>query len=253
MSTSLDNITVLVTRPEHQAEAFCEMVESAAGHVVRFPVIEIKEIPLDEQSKVLLQETTDCMIFISANAVRLGVPAVEQTNPKRFEQSRIMAIGKATAKQLEEQGMNVDLVPPSPYNSEALLGMPEIKDVSGKTFTVIKGKGGRRHLMEQLRLRGGYVNEIDIYVRTKPKARNTPLTDLMSKDNVVVSVTSVKGLHHLFEMASEEQSNWLKANAQFLVPGNRVAEAVRDLHIKHAPLVAENATDAVMLERLIAR
>lgn len=248
----LQNITVLVTRPEHQAGSFCRMVESAGGTAVRFPVIAIQPIPLDEQVKATFQETAASLIFISANAVRLGVPVIRQADPEWLEQSRIIAIGKATAEQLEAQGIQADLVPSSPYNSEALLGMPEMQAVSGTLFTVIKGKGGRRHLVEQLRQRGAQVNEIDIYVRVKPNIPNTPLTALMDKDNVIVSITSVKGLYHLFEMASEEQAAWLKANAQFLVPGDRVADAVQGMGIRHAPVIAENATDQIMFRYLMA-
>lgn len=251
MNNALENIVVLVTRPKHQAQTFCQMVEAAGGKPVHFPTIEIRKLPLDIQAWTILQKATNCIIFISANAVRLGVPAIQQMNPKRLKKSCIMAIGRATAEQLEAQGIGVGLVPPTPYNSEALLAMPEMKDVSGKTFTIIKGRGGRRHLMEQLGLRGAYVNEIDVYTRARPKIDNTPLTDLMMVDKVIVSVTSVKGLHHLFEITNDEQAHWLKTHARFLVPGDRVAYAARDFHIRHAPLIAKNATDAAMFNCLI--
>lgn len=250
--SGLQNTTVLVTRPEHQAEPFCELVEQAGGHAIRFPVIAIQEIELTQESRKFIAADTDCMVFISANAVRLGVAAINSVNPQRIEKSRIMAIGKATAAQLREEGIEPDLVPPSPYNSEALLGLPEMQKVTGRTFTIVKGKGGRTYLMDCLRQRGANVNEIDIYVRVKPKIRNTPLTEFMQSENPVVSITSVKGLHYLFEMASREQEEWLKTNVRFLVPGDRVADAVRDLHIKQAPIIAENATDAVMFENLLS-
>jgi uroporphyrinogen-III synthase len=252
MNKQLKDITVLVTRPAHQAEPFCQLVEDAGGKAVRFPVIEIESIAPDAAARDALQRESDCLIFISANAVRLGIEAINNTAPDRLGQSRIMAIGKATAHELESRGVKPDLVPPSPYNSEALLAMPEMQNISDRYYTIIKGKGGRTYLMEQLRARGGVVSEVDIYVRTKPQQSNAALKELTECEHVVVSITSVKGLHYLFEMASKEQGEWLKQYAEFLVPGDRVADAVRDLHVRHAPIIAENATDAVMMNSLLA-
>lgn len=248
---ALKNMTVLVTRPEHQAEPFCDLVTNAGGTAIRFPVIEIKEIPLSEEARQFLQQDTDCMIFISANAVRLGVAAIRAAASERLEQSRVMAIGKATARQLEAEGITPDLVPPSPYNSEALLALPEMQNITDRKYTVVKGMGGRTYLMDQLRQRGGQVNEIDIYVRVKPDINNAVLNKFRQSERAVVSITSVKGLHYLFELAPVEQVDWLKQQVEFLVPGDRVADAVRDLHVKHSPIIAENATDTVMFERLI--
>ncbi len=248
---TLENVTILVTRPEHQARPFFEMIRQAGGGAIRFPVIEIREIGLSEESKGLLQQNVGCVIFISGNAVRLGVPAINAVNPEWLGQTRIIAIGNATAARLKERGIEPGLVPPSPCNSEALLAMPEMRDIAGRQYTIVKGRGGRDYLREQLRHRGGKVNEIDIYVRVKPKTCNTPLSELMKAERAVVAITSVKGLCHLFELASDEQAEWLRENAGFLVPGVRVADAVRDLHIRQVPMIADDATDAAMYNRLL--
>jgi uroporphyrinogen-III synthase len=251
MNTGLKNLTVLVTRPAHQADNFVDLVEEAGGVTIRFPVIEILPLELHEAEGSALQQNADCLIFISANAVRLGVAALNRLAPGKLASTRVMAIGQATAKALQEHGVTPDLVPPSPFNSEALLGMPEMQHISARRYLIIKGKGGREYLQEQLRARGGIVNTVDVYVRSKPVQSNEPLQQLSLYDNVVVAITSVKGLHYLFEMASAEQSSWLKQHARFLVPGSRVADAIRDLHVKHLPLIAENATDEVMFKRLL--
>ena len=129
--------------------------------------------------------------------------------------------------------------------------MPEMQNIKGRHYTIIKGKGGREYLRDQLKARGGIVRTVDIYVRVKPGQSNEPLQQLTLYDNAVIAVTSVKGLHYLFEMASAEQGVWMKQHARFLVPGKRVADAVRDLHIKQPPIVADNATDAAMFRRLL--
>jgi uroporphyrinogen-III synthase len=251
MNDELKNLTVLVTRPVHQADNFVDLVEEAGGHALRFPVIEIQPLELQEADRELLQQLTDCLIFISANAVHIGVAELSRLVPGKLPVTRVMAIGQATARALLEHGITPDLVPPSPYNSEALLAMPEMQDVRGRRYTIIKGKGGREYLNEQLQARGGIVRTVDVYTRVRSRENNDILQQLLLYEDVVVAITSVKGLHYLFEMASAEQGAWLKKHARFLVPGNRVADAVHDCHIKHAPIVAENATDEAMIRRLL--
>ena len=248
----LSNTTVVVTRPQHQADNFVALIEEAGGQVIRFPVMEIQPLELQQADITVLGQQTDCLIFVSANAVRLGIVSLRRLVPGFLAGARIMAIGQATANALEENAVKPDVVPPSPYNSEALLALPQMQEIRGRRYTILKGKGGRDYLQEQLQARGGIVRTVDVYQRTRPKQDNSPLQQLSQLDNVVVAITSVKGLHYLFELASADQSEWMKKNARFLVPGNRVADAVRDMHIKHAPLVAENATDEVMCRRLLA-
>ncbi len=248
----LQNVTVLVTRPEHQAQPFFTMIRRAGGQAILFPVIEIQAIDPGAEAKAMLHQTVNGVIFISANAVHLGVPMLNTINPQWNRDSPVIAIGKATATHLREQGVEPVLTPPAPFNSEALLVMPQMQDIAGHQYTIIKGRGGRRHLQEQIRDRGARVSEIDIYVRVKPTLLNTPLNGLMQSERAVVAITSVKGLHHLFELASTEQAEWLKKSAEFLVPGMRVADTVNNLHIRQAPMIAEDATDEAMYNRLLA-
>ena len=251
VGNELSGTSVLVTRPVNQAEGFCNLIESVGGQVVRFPAIEIRPVVLGAEAERALQEPVDYLIFISANAARLGVGEIRRVARERLMKSRIVAIGKATAYELEKVGVPFDLAPPSPYNSESLLALPEMQDISGWLFTIIKGQGGRTYLVEQLRQRGGIVKEVDVYIRQKPRQSNVALKRLMACQRVVVSVTSVKGLSHLFEIASMEQREWLKQYACFLVPGERVASVVGDLHIRQRIIVAENATDQAMFQALL--
>ena len=256
----LRDTTVLVTRPRRQAATFCAMVERAGGRALRFPVIEIRPVEPAATAKAAIH-AADTVIFASANAARLGAtlvndaarpqtPAATQVNAQIIAQ--VIAMGPATAAQLKAQGMGPALVPPSPFNSEALLAMPETRQINGRRYAIIKGAGGRKHLADTLRRRGARVSEASVYIRAKPNTPNTPLAELPHARRAIVAITSAKGLRHLFEMASAEQAQWLKQHAEFLVPGGRVAATAQAAGIRHPPLVAENATDLKMFARLTA-
>jgi len=40
----LAGLTVLITRPRHQADGFCKLIETEGGRALRFPVIEIADV-----------------------------------------------------------------------------------------------------------------------------------------------------------------------------------------------------------------
>ena len=48
---SLDGLTVLVTRPQHQAQELCAQLENYSADVIVFPVIEINGIAPQKMAK----------------------------------------------------------------------------------------------------------------------------------------------------------------------------------------------------------
>jgi len=71
MTDSLAGKKILVTRPQHQSEALCRMIESKGGKAIRFPVICIRAVPDTAPLRQTLKHIAgyDIGIFISQNAV----------------------------------------------------------------------------------------------------------------------------------------------------------------------------------------
>ena len=69
--TDLSGVTVVVTRPSHQAEILCQSIEALGATALRFPVIEIRPSSNPERLKAQLDHLANFQlaIFISANAV----------------------------------------------------------------------------------------------------------------------------------------------------------------------------------------
>jgi len=64
---------------------------------------------------------------------------------EQFKSVRIAAIGKATAQALALAGLPVDLVPESGYNSEALLAMPQMQQINGQRYLIVRAKVGAKN------------------------------------------------------------------------------------------------------------
>jgi uroporphyrinogen-III synthase len=77
MQGALGGRGILVTRPAHQAEPLCGLIEAAGGRALRFPVMEIR--PAADQPAVQADLARlagyDLAIFVSANAVQYTLEA----------------------------------------------------------------------------------------------------------------------------------------------------------------------------------
>ena len=70
VTIELAGTSVLVTRPRHQAEDLCRLIEAHGGEAVRFPAIEIKRTINPTAMIAALTTVTDAhvAVFLSPNA-----------------------------------------------------------------------------------------------------------------------------------------------------------------------------------------
>jgi len=102
----LRGVRVLVTRPAQQAEGLARLIEQTGGAAIRLPTIEIAE-PRDGAALARLIERLDefdLAIFISPNAVRLGLARVLARGPLP-ERLEVAAVGQASAAELRRLGV----------------------------------------------------------------------------------------------------------------------------------------------------
>lgn len=249
----LAGIGVLVTRPAQQAEQLCALVEQAGGRPLRFPVLEILD-PVDNRALLALidrLESFDLAIFISANAVRKAMNLVLARRPWPAS-VRIAAIGKRSARELEHFGHPADLCPQQKFDSEALLAMDALQDLSGKKVAIFRGDGGREYLADTLTARGAQVEYAEAYRRSRPEGDVAGLLRYWARGEVhIITVSSNQGLRNLFDMVGKLGQQWLR-RTPLVVPGERGAMLARELGFRQPAIIAENATDEAVLAALRA-
>lgn len=243
---------MLVTRPQHQAEPLCVLIEEYGGTVFRFPVLEIVE-PADPESlrhAIKTLETFDWAIFISANAVAKAMTAILALR-KWPGSVRIATIGKSSTEALSGFGLAADLQPKQRFNSEALLELPEMQDVAGRRIVIFRGNGGREHLAETLRARGALVQYVEAYQRIRPRADSGNLLRHWQRGEIdVVLINSAESLDNLIALIGDPGVALLAATP-LLVVSERMIPLVEQLGFQ-PPLRAANATDAAVLDALLA-
>jgi uroporphyrinogen-III synthase len=249
---ALAGLGVLVTRPAHQAERLCQLIEAQGGAAYRFPVLQILG-PLDSQPLQLTArrlEDYDWAIFISANAVDRALETIlaVRTWPAS---TRIAVIGRSSAQALEEHGLNADLVPNDRFDSEALLSLPALQRVEGQRFVIFRGDGGRELLADTLRQRGARVDYVEAYRRVLPAADTGPLLAQWRDGAIdIVVVNSSESLANLFDLLGESGAGLLR-QTPLLVVSERMLPLVQQLGFKRPPVVAENATDVAVMQALV--
>lgn len=238
----LTGLSVLVTRPEAQAEPLCAHIERLGGIAVRFPTIVI------EPQSAPPAEPCDLVVFASVNAVQLGHHLLAP-NPEM----KVAAIGKATAAALKEVSLQVDYVPDSGFTSEALLAHPDLELKAGMRVLIVRGEGGRTLMQTEFAARGLHVDTREVYRRVQPQvepAVRDALEAQWREDGVdVVTLTSVSTLDHLRNMLSERGRELLERTT-LLVVSARIATAARAAGLKGEIMIAPAADDASIVGTL---
>lgn len=238
-SVPLAGRTVLVTRPLPQAENLAKLIEAAGGKAILFPVLEI----LDATDTVTINSMIDRLdefdiaIFISPNAVNKAMNLIRARRdlPAGL---KMAAVGRGSGRELKRYGILEIIAPATQFDSEHLLALPEMQQVSGKRIIIFRGEGGRELLGDTLVARGAHVEYAECYRRQKPSADAAGLLRSWARGEVhAVSVTSTESLRNLFDMVGKLGREWLKKTPIF-VPHERIAEAARELGVTQVSVTA---------------
>ncbi|MEO8537451.1 MAG: uroporphyrinogen-III synthase [Betaproteobacteria bacterium] len=192
----LEGLGIVVTRPQRQAAVLAGKVASLGGVPIIWPAIVILPPPDVEpltRAHAMLAGY-DIAIYVSANAVEFGAP------PRGTWPARVVAYapGPGTAEALAAMGVPGACVPATSFDSEGLLELAALADVSGKRVVIFRGEGGREFLGNTLRARGAAVDHVPCYRRVAPTSGAGGLVEAMREGRAhALTMTSSEGLDNL--------------------------------------------------------
>lgn len=245
-SNDLSGVSVLVTRPVDQAEHLAKLVEQHAGTAVLLPLIEIE--PVDETAATDALSSLvdyDVVIFISVNAVRHAAAFItknRQTLPVTG------AIGRGTARQLEDLAIKPGLMPEQSFNTEGFLALDDVQEMTGKRVLIVRGKGGREKLANTLQARGAEVDYAEVYRRVMPDLQMS--NKLGHSDIDVITLTSGDALNNLATLANRLKQNWI-FEKPLIVIHDRIAQRAKQAGFKIPALVTSEVSDEAIIDQLV--
>jgi uroporphyrinogen-III synthase len=235
---------IVVTRPRELAGALAAAIEKAGGSPILFPTIAIEDAPPPAALHNL--DAYDLAVFVSPTAVQKVMARVPKW-PKRLQAA---AIGGGSRRELERHGVPGVLAPEEGADSEALLALPELQHMRGKSVVIFRGGAGRPLLGDALTGRGARVEYAECYRRVRPDGDPAPLLALWQRDAVhAVTVSSAEGFDNFVTLVGAAGVARVAATPLF-VPHVRVAAHAREQGVREV-IVAGAGDDAVM-ERLVA-
>ncbi len=204
----LAGIRVVVGRARHQASALSSGLRELGATVIEIPFIEIRKPrshkPLDSALKNL--SDYDWLILTSVN----GVNAVWQrlnklglTN-KQLKHLKIAAIGPATKKAIEKQGIKVNVVPEE-YVAESVV--ESLRDrVANKCLLLARARIARDVIPRELRKLGAQVDVVEAYETVIPKSSRARLRAMLKDPNRrphVITFTSSSTVRNFVTLLGE--------------------------------------------------
>lgn len=247
----LTGIGVLVTRPEHQAEHLCQLIEAEGGAAVRYPALDIRPRPdrAAVRAAVGPADRYDLAVFVSANAVRFGVELLGERRDLP-----LAAVGQATAAALNAAGFRVSLMPEEGADSESLLALPQLAQMEGKRVLIVRGNGGRELLHDTLASRGAHVQYAEVYTRETAypsQERKAEVEALWRQGGIrAYTATSVELLEALVGIVTPRCRELVHSTA-LLTGARRVADAATRLGIGSPLILADSPEDAALVRALV--
>ncbi len=239
----LGSLVVVVTRPRMQGLVTARLLRSHGAEVMQFPVLDISALQNDAVSGNIGPDRlarADAIIFVSANAVQFGMPLI-RTWGGPAAQTRVFAIGQATAQALVANGVGTVISPDTGNDSEALLAMPQLRDVMGQHIVLVRGvsEGGSRTLLaDTLMARGALLWPLECYQRQ-------PVSPLPDEILELSARLQKRGVHGILVLSVETLDSLLtnieqmrhSRTATLLVSHPRIAAAARARGFKRIEVV----------------
>lgn len=223
----LTGLRILNTRPQGQSRHLSDLITKANGHAIELPALEIQDSTQNWLSQLPRLDTIETTIFTSANAVHFFFKKLAENQIIWPAHIKIIAIGQGTATALA-LWQNQQAAIPTHSNSEHLLTMPALTEVSGKHLLVVKGEYGRTLLHDTLQQRGAIITSVCVYRRILPTINPEFIEALWRNRQVdIILYTSQQALEHIFALFGQPAHAWLR-NTPCIVISERLAKAAKE-------------------------
>lgn len=170
---------IVVTRAREQADKLTELLEREGAEVLELPFIHVEQdFERQKLGEILAGIATyEWIVFTSVNGVRFFFELFYKAfdDIRCLGPMRIAAVGSATAREIEQHRLKVDLVPEK-ANGDALAdALIESESIDNIQILVITGNQNRETLVQRLETEGqAIVDTLPLYKTTRTDLTQHP-------------------------------------------------------------------------------
>ena len=200
--------SIVITRPERQADDLARLLIAEGAHPIAFPTIKIVQPVSWRKLDCAIDKlaTYDWLIFTSANGVQFFFERLreKQKDIRELKGIKICCIGPATARQIESKGIKVDLVPKQ-FIAEGILQSFATLDLKGSKILLPRASKARDVLPEGLKKLGADVDVVATYQTVNSGRKKEDLAALISDGKVdVITFTSSSTVTNFVEIMGHD-------------------------------------------------
>lgn len=231
MSAKLCGQRIWVTRPANQAARLMQLLSAAGAAPLALPLLEIAPARDPAQVKTVLANLVrfDLAIFVSPTALDMTLASMDAPWPAALP---IAVIGPGSLRLARQHGFGQIISPPTQFDSEGLLALPELQRMAGRRVLILRGDGGRDVLPAGLAARGAEVTLLNVYRRQPPALNANALASELGDGCDGIIISSSEAAQHLFDLAGADLRTQLQSRL-FFAPHPRIADTLRTLGVSN--------------------
>ena len=200
--------TVVVTRARSQASAFREKLAAQGANVVEAAAIKTSPLELFEEDIRIINNTKQyqCIVFTSGEGVRYFFDALykEGKDTRALGNSKVAAIGCATARELHKYGIVPDIIPVD-YKAESAVEALEEELNAGDSVLLIQPKVARDVIPRCLRHRNMDVDILRLYETTQDTSQQEALVTALTEGTVdYITFTSSSTVTNTIQLLGDD-------------------------------------------------
>ncbi|MDC8784375.1 uroporphyrinogen-III synthase [Paucibacter sp. hw1] len=238
-------LTLVLTRPEGQADDWRQRMADQGVPTVSLPLIEISPGPDQAATQAWAALPGAALaFFVSPNAVQYFFAArpLGQAWPIN---TLAACVGPGSAQALLNCGVPADQIVQPPVDaasldSEHLWPLLSPLDWQGQKVLLLRGDGGREWLADRLRERGAVTQAFGVYRRHGPvmsAAQRSLLSEILAAPSRHVWLfSSAEGVGHLAHLMQALSPGYNWAPTLCICTHERIADAARALGVGHVVL-----------------
>ncbi len=224
---------ILVTRSRGQASDLVDLLEKKGAEPVEFPTIKIVPPLSFDQLDLAIEDLGkyDWLIFTSANGVHFFFERLKALGRdiRELKETKIAAIGPATARQLEDLSLFVDFVPQE-YRAEAVIDAFRMFDVPELNILIPRAEVAREILPQQLREMGANVDVVTAYKTVMDSSKVNEIKNMLLQRKIdIVTFSSSSTVRNFAKLLENLNLAKVMANVTIACIGPITASTARNL------------------------
>lgn len=240
--------TILVTRPQGQAEALAKPLRDLGARVLQQPAIAI-EPPKDWEpvdSAIAKLSEYDLLIFCSHNGVQFFLNRLKKGggDMRALAGLEIGCIGKKTATALQKFHLQCDFMPDT-FHAEAMTNLLA-SHANEKRILVIRASRGNDEFATQLTAMGGHVTQVIAYQHSDVNECDASIKKTVSNGEVdwvtITSSATAESLHRMFS----DSMNDMKIASLSPVTSKKIGELGYPINAEASPYTIEALVEALV-------